>query len=142
MAKIEDVILFQIDKTNKIAKQYSQRIFDQLGLGITIDQWVLIKIISEKGPLSQKDLSIRSFRDPASITRTLDILEKKEYTIRTSVPGNRRTFNIELTKKGTLFIDKNFNIIKEMRDKSMEGFTTEELTFLSKSLNKIQVNMR
>lgn len=141
MTNIEDVLLFQIDKTSKVAKQYSQRVFDQLKIGITIDQWILLKIISESGPLSQKELSTISFRDPASITRTLDILEKKNYTLRSNVLGNRRTFNIELTKEGVSLIDKNFKIIKEMRNKSMEGFTSEELRVLTKSLKKIQENM-
>ena len=53
---INRVILFQIDQTSKIAKQYSQRELDRRELGITVDQWVLLKIIEESAPLSQKEL--------------------------------------------------------------------------------------
>ncbi len=76
---IESVILFQLDKTSKTAKQYSQREFERLGLGITVEQWILLKIIHESDDISQKELADQSFRDPASITRTLDLLHSRGF---------------------------------------------------------------
>lgn len=141
MAQIENVILFLIDQTSKTAKQYSQHEFDKAGLGITVDQWVLLKIIEEKGPLSQTELAHFSVRDPASITRTLDLLEKKELAVRVSVDGNRRLYEIKLTTKGVKFIKSNLDMVAKMRAQSIKGFTSSEIDQLKNLLQKIQKNM-
>ncbi|SHJ17175.1 MarR family winged helix-turn-helix transcriptional regulator [Aquimarina spongiae] len=138
---IENVILFQIDKTSKISKQYSQREFDQKKLGITIEQWILLKIIEETQPISQRELADKSLRDPASITRTLDILEKKQLIQRKPIPNNRRQYHIELTIQGNTFVKNNMEMIKAHRRKSIEGLSSEEIESLRTILLKIQKNM-
>jgi len=140
--KIEEVILFQIDQTNKIAKQYSQKEFDRLGFGITVDQWVLLKLIDESEALSQKELAAKSFRDPASITRSLDILEKKDLITRMNVSGNRRSYSIHLSVQGMKFVAKNMELINAQRAKSIEGFTHDETSKLLSMLLKLQKNLK
>ena len=141
MQKIEDVILFQIDLTSKVSKQYSQREFDKLGLGITVEQWVVLKIVSESKNLSQKELAAKSYRDPASITRTIDLLEKKELLQREAIPNNRRAYSITLSKKGQQFIKDNMKIIKQHRELSIKDLSEEDLNTLSALLSKIRGNM-
>lgn len=140
--KIEDVILFQLDKTSKTAKQYSQKEFDKLKMGITVEQWILLKIINETNTLSQKELAEKSLRDPSSITRTLDILVKKTFVARLPVPHNRRTYNIVLTKIGAEFIKKHIVIVEKHREKSIAGFSDSELKNLKSFLNRIENNMK
>jgi MarR family transcriptional regulator for hemolysin len=140
MEDINDVILFQIDKTSKVSKLYSQREFDKLDFGITIEQWILLKIIEESGQLSQKELAEKSLRDPASITRTLDILQKKGYITREAVENNRRQYHIILSNEGAQFVKKHMKVVKEHRAKSTEGFTTEEVELLRSMLLRIQKN--
>ena len=140
--EIESVILFQIDRTSKVAKQHTQKEFDRLNLGITIDQWVLLKIIEESKELSQRELAEKSVRDPASITRTLDILEKKELIRRENMPNSRRQYRIILTKQGQAFVNKNMEMIKKHRAQSMKGFSIEEQNLLIDMLQRIQDNMR
>lgn len=142
MQKTEDVILFQIDLTSKVSKQYSQKEFDRLGLGITVDQWVILKIVSENIGLSQKELATKSVRDPASITRTIDLLEKKGLLVRESIPKNRRAYNISLTKGGEKFVEKNIEMVLAHRKLSIEGISTDELLKLSELLERIRENMR
>jgi DNA-binding MarR family transcriptional regulator len=141
MPKIEDVILFQIDLTSKVAKQCSQREFDRLGLGITVEQWVVLKVISEAPAISQKELADKSFRDPASITRTLDLLEKKELLLRQRIEQNRRMYQLLLTEKGKAFIKANMKHVQAQRDQSTANISTEELEQLSATLLKIRGNM-
>jgi DNA-binding MarR family transcriptional regulator len=140
--KIEDVILFQLDLTSKISKQYSQRDFDKLKLGITVEQWVLLKIISESSELTQKELATKSYRDPASITRTLDILEKKGMVSREVIPRNRRSYHILLSNTGKQFIEKNLDLIIEHRENSINGISKKELTMMSSILAKMRENMK
>ena len=139
---IEKVILFQIEKTSKTAKQYSQREFDRLGLGITVDQWVLLKIIEEQQPLSQTQLADASIRDAASITRSLDILERKSFIERRTIAGNRRQFDIVLTVQGSDFVQRNMDMVTRHRQKSTQGLSEQEIGELFRMLAKIQQNMQ
>lgn len=141
MSKIEDVILFQIERTSKISKLYSQREFDKLDFGITIEQWIVLKIIHENDNISQKDLAVKSLRDPASITRTLDILQKKNLINREAIPNNRRQYSIVLTPEGADFVKNNFHVIADHRRKSTEGFSENEMETFMRLLLKIQKNM-
>ncbi len=140
--ELETVILFQLDKTSRISKQYSQKALDQVGFGISIDQWVLLKIIEGNAPLSQKELADKSVRDPASITRTLDLLAKKDLIKRERVEGNRRQYHIMLTQNGQEFINEHMDMVKAHRQKSMEGFSEAELNLLKNMLLRIQNNMK
>ncbi len=139
---IENVILFQIERTSKVAKQYSQREFDRLAMGITVEQWILLKIIHECAPISQVGLAEKSLRDPASITRTLDLLQLKAFIIRHPIPNNRRQFDIALTQQGTDFVEQYMPIIQAHRELSVRGFTAEELALLQHLLSRIQDNMK
>ena len=141
MNNIEDVILFQIDKTSKMSKIYSQRELDRLDFGLTVDQWVLMKIIHENANISQKELADKSLRDPASITRTLDLLSKKAYVERQSIEGNRRKYSLVLTKEGNKFIEKYMKTVILHRQNSVKGMTTKEVKQLNDLLQKMQNNM-
>ena len=141
MQDIETIIAFQLDKTNKLNKLASQRVFDQAGLGITVEQWILLKIIEESAQISQKELANKSLRDPASITRTLDILDKNGFIIREQIPENRRQYNIILTSNGKKFVVRHMKMIKELRSKLIKGFSAKELDTLTAMFNRLQENM-
>ena len=141
MQKIEDVILFQIDLTSKVSKLYSQKEFVKRKLGITVEQWVILKIVAESNDLSQKELATKSYRDPASITRTLDLLEKKRLLQRISIPNNRRAYQIELTETGRVFIEENMKLVQQHRELSIKDISQKDLKTLSNVLLKIRNNM-
>ncbi|MEO0895680.1 MAG: MarR family transcriptional regulator [Bacteroidota bacterium] len=138
---LEDLILFQIDRANKMAKIYSQRKMDKAGIDITVDQWVLLKIIEKWEELSQRELAEHSKRDPASITRTLHILQQKGFVNREPLPDNRRQYSVKLSQAGKAFVKKNMALVTSLRQKSINGFSDEELHQLRDMLVRIQENM-
>lgn len=140
-SKIEEVVFFQLERTNKMARQYSQREFDQLNLDITVEQWILMKILDEKAPMSQKELADFSLRDPASITRTLTLLDKKGYVRRDPIPNNRRQLDISLSDAGKAFVKKHLPIIMAQRAQGVKGLSLSEVQHLQHILKKIQDNL-
>ncbi len=140
-SELTEVILFAIDQASRTGKQYSQREFDRAGLGVTVDQWVLLKIIEENRTLSQSELAEKSLRDPASITRTLDILQKKSLVTREPIPENRRQYDVQLTEEGNDFVLENMKMVEAHRAQSIEGFSEEELITLKSFLLRIQQNL-
>ena len=138
---IEEVVLYQIDLTNKMAKQHSQKEFDQLGLGITIEQWVILKVVSEKEGLSQRELASQTYRDPASITRSLKLLIEKDLLFKEPDALNRKLFKLFLSKNGKSFIAKHMKMIQSLREQSTRGIAEKDLDHLHRILKKIQSNM-
>lgn len=136
------VILFRLDQATRAAKQYSQRAFDQADLDITVEQWVLLKIIEQFSPLSQRELAKQSLRDPASITRTLDLLQKKDYVQRAPIEKNRRQYNIYLTEHGASFVKTHMAMVKLHRAKSLDGLSDHDIQHLSNMLETIRKNMK
>jgi MarR family transcriptional regulator, transcriptional regulator for hemolysin len=139
--ELETTVLYVIDQTTKIAKQYSQKEFDLLGIGITVEQWILLKVVEEKSGLSQNELAKETNRDPASITRTLDLLQKKGLIIREAIADNRRQYNIMLSQDGINFVKQNMPLINDMRNISIKDFSKEEVDSLISMLYRIQKNM-
>jgi len=137
---LNEVILFLIEQTNKKAKQYSATKFAERGIDITVDQWVMMKLIQEKPGLSQSEIAKETFKDAASITRILDILVGKDLVRREPVPANRRQFSIHLSDQGDAFISEHIDFVQQLRDQSIKGLSEEEILILTKSLLQIQKN--
>ncbi|MFY0601051.1 MAG: MarR family transcriptional regulator [Cyclobacteriaceae bacterium] len=145
ISMIEDdlynVIPFLVEQVSKKARRYSQREFDEKDLGITIDQWVLLKIIERNDGISQRELAGISMRDGASITRSLDLLEKRGLILRNPIPENRRQYAITLEKDGKEFIAQNMEMIQRHRSQLVAGFDASEIKNLKSYLNRMADNM-
>lgn len=135
------VVPFLIEQVSKKARRYSQRAFDEKGLGITIDQWVLLKIIEKHEDISQRELADISMRDGASITRSLDLLEKSDLITRESIPGNRRQYRVTLKEKGANFIRENMSLINEHRVQLVNGLSDSEIEQLKTFLIRMTKNV-
>ena len=58
--------------------------------GLTEQQWRVLRVLAERGPLQMLELSERSFLLPASLSRTAPMLEEKGLVDRETVGTDRR----------------------------------------------------
>ena len=91
---------FLLDRTARSVKQYAQRAFKELGLEITVDQWLVLKNLYENDAMKQNELADLVFKDNPTLTRIIDLLCKKGLTVRNPHPDDRRSFIVALTKEG------------------------------------------
>lgn len=139
-AALNDVVLFRIEQANRAARQYAQREFDRLGLDVTVDQWVLMNLIDEGDGLTQQELAARSHRDPASITRTLALLDTRGFIERRPDERDARAIRVSLTDTGARFVESVWPVVRAMRKRSTRGFFDDELTLLTAMLHRVQLN--
>ncbi|MFM9986107.1 MAG: MarR family winged helix-turn-helix transcriptional regulator [Flavobacteriales bacterium] len=137
---LNEVVLFLIDQTSKMARQYSQKEFDLLNLEITVEQWILLKLVDQHEGKTQGEIANISFRDPASISRTLDILEKKGMIRRGGVKESKKKKIVQLTKEGKYFILQTMPLIDHMRSKGIKGLSQTEVESLMNLLLRMQKN--
>ena len=87
----DEMIGLQSNKMNKKMLRYLNRSLEWYEL--TLEQWVVLSTLAEQENINQKMLSLKIEKDPASLLRILDILEKKGFIERRQVQGDRRLKN-------------------------------------------------
>lgn len=138
---LNSVFLFKLDTAAKQFRRYKTRQFKQHNIDITSEQWILLKNISEIPGIIQSDLANISKKEAAAVTRTLDIMEKKEWITRTSDPNNRRVHHLFITPKGEALIAEVLPIALAVRSQASKGISKEELQILNTLLDKIFNNL-
>jgi DNA-binding MarR family transcriptional regulator len=138
--KLEDVLFNLIEKTNKVIRRYSQVRFSEAGIELTVDQWLVLKKISDSERITQIELANAIFKDRASITRILDLLLEKKLVKKDS-GVDKRAYELTLTAAGEKFMEQAFTVVKNVRKKGIETMSEQEQDQLRISLQKIIKNL-
>lgn len=109
--------------------------------GITPEQWsVLYQIHLEEG-INQKQISVRTDKDQPTITRILDVLDKKQLIQRKADPSDRRAFLIFMTPAVKLLIEDTIPLEVRLNEELIQGVTDEQLQCLHQVMMQIQHNI-
>jgi DNA-binding MarR family transcriptional regulator len=140
MEKLGTVIFYTIEKAIKTYRQFAQRSITQAGLDITIDQWLVLRLIDEDGERYQNEIAEAVFKDTASITRIVELLVLKGYLERSAHTGDRRRFKLTVTDNGRALLGQVTPIVAEYRQKALQGISDTEIQDLQKVLNRLIAN--
>lgn len=138
---LRKVFLFKLETAAKQFRKYKNKIFKQEGIDITSDQWILLKNISEAEGISQIALAERCHKEAASVTRTLDILERKQWVERATNSESRRVYNLHTTEDGKELIEKILPIALRIRTQASLNMTEQEVETLNQLLDQIVENL-
>jgi MarR family transcriptional regulator for hemolysin len=100
MEKLNDTLLYTLDRCFRTYNQFAQRNVRKAGYEITIDQWLILKSVAENPNITQNDISKIVFKDNASITRIIQLLVNAGYLVREIHATDRRRMNLTLTESG------------------------------------------
>jgi DNA-binding MarR family transcriptional regulator len=132
---------FLLDRTARRVKQYAQQQFNELGLNITVDQWLVLKHLDSHGPMTQRMLAELMFKDNPTLTRILDLMCEKKLVVRNTHPSDRRSFMISLTADGKKKISQLKPKVRLVRLKAWEGLSEKDFSQFQKILNTIYRNL-
>lgn len=132
---------FLLDRTARRVKQYAQQKFKVGDFDITVDQWLILKNLSENELLSQSELATMVFKDQPTLTRIIDILTKKGYVERIPHPQDRRSFHLVLTKAGSDKVSALKPEIASIREKAWENLNKSDFEEFKRILNTIYKNL-
>ena len=140
---LEDVYVYLLERTiREIKRDFNRRLKAAYpDLSITSDQWVILKRISERSALNQREVAAVTGKDPASITRTLDLLVKKNWVAREAVPDDRRAYQVVLTEAGQTLVQQLIPLAQATREAGLQGVSDKEFDALKVVLNKIYSNV-
>ncbi|MCY8467174.1 MarR family winged helix-turn-helix transcriptional regulator [Bacillus atrophaeus] len=97
LSHAEELIGYNIKTSRRIIRFLAIHLKED---GITPEQWTVLKRVGESRGISQKELSARADKDQATLTKILDLLEKKNFIRREANPRDRRSFLVVLTEAG------------------------------------------
>jgi DNA-binding MarR family transcriptional regulator len=140
MERLETINFYLLDKAIRTYRMYSQKKLKENGYKITVDQWLIIKVLMENPGISQQDIAEKVFKDNASITRIIELLVKSKYLHRKVNPKDRRTSILTVTPEGEDIIEKVQSLVLQNRKMAQTGLTLEELENLNATLKKIIKN--
>ncbi|MBQ0025057.1 MAG: MarR family transcriptional regulator [Bacteroidales bacterium] len=122
-------------------KQYTASMLKQNNVGLTPEQFLLVDLLWNQGPMSQQNMADAMQKDKNSITKLTDALEKKGLVVRIKDENDRRSNKLVLTPAA----EKMKMTAKEagisMLDKLLEGISPQELRQFLDTLGKITNNM-
>lgn len=140
MERLETINFYLLDKAIRTYRIYSQKKLRENGFKITVDQWLVIKVLMENPGISQQSIAEKAFKDNASITRIIELLVKSKYLDRKVNPKDRRTSVLKVTPLGEEIINKVQGLVIENRKVAQAGISFEELENLNATLKKIIKN--
>lgn len=89
--------------------------------GITEQQWRVLRVLQETGPLEPTRIADQACLLLPSLTRILQKLEEKQLIKRRRDPSDRRKQIVQITAKGTKVIDDNLEtsaaLMQQVRDR-------------------------
>jgi DNA-binding MarR family transcriptional regulator len=132
---------FLLDRTARRVKQYAQRKFKLGDFDITVDQWLILKNLSENELLSQSELAQLVFKDQPTLTRIIDLLTKKGYVERVPHPLDRRSFQLLLTESGVSKVKELKPKVVSIREKAWENLNEKDFEEFKRILNTIYYNL-
>lgn len=115
----------------KIQKAYL-RAFDELGVEVTIEQWVILHQIYELGDAaSQREIVKGNFRNRATISRVIGGMERKGWITKTRFEGDQKRFKLELSEEGRKIIELTLPSALNLRKLAIKNIDPVEFaTFL------------
>ena len=128
---------YLLDRTNRRIKQYAQNKFKEEEFDITVDQWLILKILSLNNDKNQSELAELTGKDHPTLTRILDLLCKKNLVERKASEGDRRSFTIQLTKTGINKQKEWAPKVAQIRNKAWENLSEKDHEELKRILNTI-----
>lgn len=131
---------FKIDTTIKRIKNALQKQFNDAGFDLTVDQWVLLDHVFRNPGISQNTLSELTTKDAPTVTRIIDLLNKKGLAERRMAEDDRRKFLIFLTPAGEVKYREVLPVVVDIRRKGWGGLSDEDYQHFVRIMDSIYQN--
>ncbi len=138
--KLQDVLFYSLESASKAYRRFAQDRLYAAGIDITIDQWLVLKTIHESPDVTLQQVGTAVFKDFASVTRIVQLLERKRLLRRKPHPSDGRRSELALTSSGESVIRTMEPIAQANRKQALDGINAEEIAWLRAVLKRITEN--
>ena len=138
---MDDNLFYNIELTARRVKHFGQTQLNKHGFDITIEQWLVLKLVSENEGITQTEIIQQLLKDKPTISRMVKSLVEKGIIAKTGGSGDQRSYSLILSKKGKKLIDQMIPIIEEIRSQGLGSLSEKEIQASKNTLKKIRNNL-
>jgi MarR family transcriptional regulator for hemolysin len=138
--RLQDVLFYSLESASKAYRRFAQARFHAARIDITIDQWLVLKTIHESPDITLQKVGTAVFKDFASVTRIVQLLERKGYLRRKPHPTDGRRSELVLTRSGQALIRAVEPISRANRRDALGGIDSGEVERMRQVLRRITEN--
>lgn len=132
---------YYLERTTRIVKLSYLQAFAQLGIDITPEQWVMLDSLYQRNGQSQTELAGDSYKNAPTVSRIIDLLEKKGLVERQRFANDRRRYKIFLTPEGQATVESVQPAVARLRAKGWEQLTDEDYAHFLRIINQVFDNL-
>lgn len=113
----------------------------QNNLNLTVEQWRILFYLWQTDGINQQELAKRANKEKSTMTRQIDVLEKKGFIFRQNALQDKRNKLLFLTEEGKKIEEKALSIAQSITESAEEGINEKELAVFKKVMNQIIKNI-
>ncbi|UOQ51434.1 MarR family winged helix-turn-helix transcriptional regulator [Hymenobacter cellulosivorans] len=137
---LSTVLFYSLDKAIKQYRRFAQANIDRAGIAITIDQWLVLRVILETDDLTQTEIGDRVFKDQASVARIIRLLAERGLLAAEALPYDGRRTQLRVTEEGQRILDAVQPIVLSNRSIALQGLSDTDKAVLHQLLEQIYRN--
>lgn len=130
-----------VEKTQRQIKRFIQLELFKRDIEISPEHYSVLKEVYISPGISQSGISNSISKDPASVTRMLDLLEKSGLIIRSNEGRDRRSYSIQLTEEGSNIVQLVYPLIEKMNVFGLNNIPEKDFNTFVDVLNRINFNL-
>jgi DNA-binding MarR family transcriptional regulator len=131
---------YRVEKAIKSYRQFAQRQITESGQDITIDQWLILQALNNDPGIPLTEISTALFKDNASVSRIIQLLENRGYITRRDNETDGRRSLFSLTTPGKKTVGDLLPTIEGNRKHALRGIPSSDLASCRRVLDKIASN--
>ncbi len=139
--KLENSVNHRIATIATLLKRQVFRVIAENNLEITPEQWVVMYYLWQDNGLSVGEISKRTHKDFANVTRIIAKLEKLGYVSKNKSKKDSRSSIIHILPKADEIKDKIQNCWKQSTELALDNISQSEQEQLLQLLDKIENNI-
>lgn len=137
---LSSVIFYSLDKAIRQYRKLAQANIDRAGIAITIDQWLVLRVIQEHDDLTQTDIAELVFKDQASVARMINLLIGRGLLVAVPLPSDGRRSQLRVTDEGERVLAAVQPVVLSNRAVALQGLSEDDLGVLRGLLERIHRN--
>jgi DNA-binding MarR family transcriptional regulator len=138
---LDEAIGFVAERTVRALRRALKNAFREKGFDITPYQFIVLYRLWEEEGLSQVDLAQRTVIDMPTLTRMLDVLERRELLHRTRDSEDRRRSRLYLTAAGRALQKQLPRVAEEHLARATVGISEADLEGVRDTLRRVRRNL-
>ena len=138
---LDNALAYWIHRVYQATRNETFRAFRGHGEEITPEQWIVLVRLWEQDGRTQTELGESTYRDRPTMSRILDVMEKRGLLVRKADPENARVWRIHLTREGKALKKVLVPLARELVQRSVAGIPRRDLETARNVLKRMFDNL-